>query len=100
MPVRFDFHSPRSGARGQAVAQRVLDEGLEDQVWNPRLENLIRNEDPVAQAPAEAGLLDLEIVLEKGDFFAERHLMRLGAVEREAQQRAEPQEDPICCVDI
>ena len=79
--LRLDVHAPRSRARGQSVAQRVLDEGLQDQVWHPRLEHLVRNEDPVAQAPTEAGLLDLEIVLEKGHLLAKRHLMRLGAVE-------------------
>src|SRR5205085_1608011 len=82
VPVRHDPDMPCAGPRGNAVAERVLDERLQDQRWNPRCERGVTHEDSVAQAPAEACLLDLEIAFEKPDFLAERHLIGFAAVQR------------------
>src|SRR5690606_1746823 len=66
-----------AGARPlrDAVADGVLDERLEQQRWDLRIERLRRRIDRHLEPVAEADLLDLEVRLQEGEVLLERHYL-------------------------
>jgi hypothetical protein len=77
------------GVGFDAVADRVLDDGLEDEVRDFGVQGVFGNVHRDGEAVAETGLFDFEVALEEGDFVAERDDMFVGVVQGVAEEIAE-----------
>ena len=83
------LHAAGGGARRDAVADGVLDDGLQDEVGHLAVERLRIDEDLGGEPVVEARALDVEVAVEKLQLLAQPDLLRGGVVEREAQEVAE-----------
>lgn len=80
---------------GDAVAQRVLDKRLQQQIRHGGVERLRVNVKLHGQPILKTNLFNFQILAEEFEFLPERHFLRSGAVERVTQQIAEPRQHPI-----
>src|SRR5712671_69285 len=67
----------------------VLDQRLQNEVRDLRLQQFSRNVDTHLQAVAEPYLLNLQVLLEKLHFFEQRHLRPVGVLDDASQKIAE-----------
>ena len=82
-------------ARGDGVADAVLDERLQQQVGHERVQRVGVEVVAHGEPLAEAGLLDLQVLGQELEVVAERHLLRAAAVERHPEQVAQPHQHAV-----
>src|SRR6266850_262503 len=62
---RFDLDPARSGTRGNAVPDRILDDWLQDQIWQSRIQGLRLDVQLYREPLSEADALNFEIAFQK-----------------------------------
>ena len=75
-----------AAVRGNAVADCILHNRLQKELWNGCIENLRRRFHAEAQAAAEAHLLNGQVALKELEFLAERNLLPIDIAQRHAQK--------------
>ncbi len=84
----------------EAVAERVLDERLEEQIRHACVARLGFDVDGDAQPVAEAEGHDLEVALQEVELRLERHFLRADVLERHAEQIAQRRDHRIGAADV
>jgi len=83
--ARDDRQLAATGARPQPVAERVLDQRLQDQRRHQRAQRRLVDAPPHAQAVAEPDLLDLDVAPQEIELGSQRRLELGGAAQQRAQ---------------
>src|SRR5260370_21883422 len=89
-PPGAHMHATAARARPDTVADRVLDEGLENEMGDAPVERLRGYVHPHLEPIPEPDLLDLQVARDELALLLERHLPGRGALEHAAQQTPEP----------
>ena len=90
----------RSGFLGHAVLDRVLDERLQQERGQQRIERLGFDVEPHDQSIGESRLLDFEVLREEIELRLQRAFVLAQVLERHAEQIAEAHQRAIRGVDV
>src|ERR671939_594625 len=86
---RANFDLAGAGARGDGVADGVLDDGLQDEVRDAHVERFGVNLDARREAVLKTYPLDLQVTMQELHLLIQRDLLRAGVLQRQAQEVAE-----------
>src|SRR5271157_587695 len=81
-----DANEARSAARTDAVADGIFYQRLQKKAGNERRQSVALNVHVHLQPVLEAGLLNVDVLLQKGQLATERHFVDAHRVQRKAQQ--------------
>src|SRR4051812_12361441 len=81
LPSRRDLHRATFGALRDAVSERVLDDGLQEEFGHGGVEQIAVDIEAHTKAIGEAHLLNGQVALEKAKLRVERDLVRLVAAQ-------------------
>ena len=94
---RADTDRPRRRPHGEPVADRVLDERLQNQMRHERESSAWLDLQLHRQPLTEARTLDVEVRVEARELFVERHLVLPDALERQSKQRVQLPQHSLGC---
>src|SRR5688572_16070511 len=89
LPLRPQYDLPRPRMPLDPVADRVLDERLEDEIWHARLKRFRCDVQFDFEAFPKASLFDLEVAIQEVQFLAQGHFVRVRVVECKPEQLAQ-----------
>ena len=90
----------RCGPGTNAVLDGIFDERLQQKVGDERVQRLRLDVEYHCQTVAEARLFDLQILGEEVELLLERHFLHADALQRHAQQIAEPRDHGVRGIDV
>src|SRR5260370_21248878 len=74
---------------GDSVPDRILNQGLQDQIWRQSVQSTGSDIERNAQALLKAGRFDVEVTAQEFELLRQRHFLILGVFEGEPQEVAE-----------
>ena len=92
---RADTDCPGCGPHGETMADRILDERLQNQMRHERESSTVVDLELHRQPFAEACALDVEIRIEARQLLLERHLVLAHTLERQPKQRVKLSEHSL-----
>ena len=94
---RLNFYEAGSGARRDAMANCILNDGLEDEVGDFRIKCLFRYVDAGDQAVLKSNAFDFKITTQESHLLFERYLLRTGVFQSEPQKVAQARDHLARC---
>src|SRR6266550_3656855 len=83
---RCNFDEAGTGAGRDSVANCILDDRLQDEVWHLRSKRLLRHINACNQTVLKTDAFDFQVTTEESHFLFERDFLRTGVFKSERQK--------------